>query len=521
MLTRLKVSGFKNLVDVDVRFGPFTCIAGANAVGKSNLFDAISFLGALANLPLLDAAQRIREGLTDDVRGLFHRIGQRHDPTMAFVAEMIIPEKGTTELGQEVKAAITFVRYTLELAFRKVEMEGQSSGPGEDQVGLIEFSYGDFEILKEELKPINIGEAKDHLLFPHHRDWRTSTIKGRRTVPFITTELDTMGRAQINLHPDRGKSGGRTAPNLASTLPRTVLSTANAPENRTAMLVRREMQSWRRLQLEPAALRKPDEFSAPPRLGSDGSHLAATLHRLARCWQAGSAAADERARVYARIANRLANLVDDVREVKIDVDRQRELFTLVATDRAGTAHPAKALSDGTLRFLALAVIELDPSAQGVLCLEEPENGINPLRIPAMLQLLRDIATDPDEPGGPDNPLRQVIINTHSPVVVSEVPEDSLVVAESRETVRGTQRYQRASFGCLPGTWRDPKDSEGKRPDIVSLGTLLGYLSPVPMSEAVPEHNGHPEDSSSKRPQSQRVIDRPDVQQLLFFGNDPE
>lgn len=43
MLTRLKVSGFKNLVDVDVHFGPFTCIAGANGVGKSNLFDAILF----------------------------------------------------------------------------------------------------------------------------------------------------------------------------------------------------------------------------------------------------------------------------------------------------------------------------------------------------------------------------------------------------------------------------------------------------------------------------------------------
>jgi len=45
MLTRLIVSGFKNLVDVDVRFGPFTtCVAGANGVGKSNLFDAIRFL---------------------------------------------------------------------------------------------------------------------------------------------------------------------------------------------------------------------------------------------------------------------------------------------------------------------------------------------------------------------------------------------------------------------------------------------------------------------------------------------
>ena len=41
MLTRLKVSGFKNLVDVDVPLGPFTCIAGANGTGKSNLFDAI------------------------------------------------------------------------------------------------------------------------------------------------------------------------------------------------------------------------------------------------------------------------------------------------------------------------------------------------------------------------------------------------------------------------------------------------------------------------------------------------
>lgn len=47
MLTRLKVSGFKNLVEVDVRMGPFTCIAGVNGVGKSNIFDAIQFLSLL------------------------------------------------------------------------------------------------------------------------------------------------------------------------------------------------------------------------------------------------------------------------------------------------------------------------------------------------------------------------------------------------------------------------------------------------------------------------------------------
>ena len=60
MLTRLQIKGFKNLVDVDVRFGPFTCAAGCNGVGKSNLFDAICFLGSLARMPLLEAAQSVR-----------------------------------------------------------------------------------------------------------------------------------------------------------------------------------------------------------------------------------------------------------------------------------------------------------------------------------------------------------------------------------------------------------------------------------------------------------------------------
>jgi AAA15 family ATPase/GTPase len=77
MLTRLRVAGFKNLVDVDVRFGPFTCVAGPNGVGKSNLFDAIAFLHFLAERPLSEAALSVRgEGSrAADVRGLFHRVG--------------------------------------------------------------------------------------------------------------------------------------------------------------------------------------------------------------------------------------------------------------------------------------------------------------------------------------------------------------------------------------------------------------------------------------------------------------
>ncbi len=182
-----------------------------------------------------------------------------------------------------------------------------------------------------------------------------------------------------------------------------------------------------------------------------------------------------KAQVYSQVANRLAELIEDVYEVGIDRDEKRELLTLIVTGRDGTSHPARSLSDGTLRFLALAVLDLDPQAQGLLCLEEPENCIHPERIPAMLRLLQDIATDVNETVGQNNPLRQVIINTHSPAVVSQVPDDSLLVAELKETVRSGQRFKRVCFSSLPETWREKVSPEV---NVVSRGKLLAYLNPV-------------------------------------------
>src|SRR6266496_4673590 len=109
MLTRLKVEGFKNLVGVNVHFGTFTCIAGANGVGKSNLFDAIRFLSLTSNYSLLEAALRVRDeaGHNTDVRGLFHRIGDRSEKEeISFEVEMIVPPLAVDDLGQTGKAAI-------------------------------------------------------------------------------------------------------------------------------------------------------------------------------------------------------------------------------------------------------------------------------------------------------------------------------------------------------------------------------------------------------------------------------
>lgn len=489
MLTRLRVSGFKNLMDVDVRFGPFTCVAGANGVGKSNLLDAITFLGALADRPLMDAALGVRdeEGRTGDLASIFHRVGDFQETKMLLEAEMIIPQEGTDDLGQEAKATRSFLRYTLELGCRAEEgRRGSLSG---------------IEILREELTHIRNEEARKQLGFPYEQAWYRSAITGRRWTKYYISTADEGGSRVIKIHQDGGSSG-KPSPLLAANLPRTAISAANAAESPTATLVKREMQSWRRLQLEPSALRKPDKFAAQTSMDADGAHLPATLYDLARKPHfAGSNGGGKR--VYTLVANRLSELIDDVREVEVDRDEKRELLTLRVRGKDGTFHPARALSDGTLRFLALAVLELDPDFTGVLCLEEPENGIHPERIPAILRLLQDIATDLDCAVDADNPLRQVIVNTHSPAVVAQIPEESLMLAESVSVQQHGRTYNKLSFSCLPGTWRS------KLPGAKSVpkGKLLSYLSPVPKE---------PEDESpDMQTPHHRVIDNPEIQMLLW------
>jgi len=365
-------------------------------------------------------------------------------------------------------------------------------------------ALGSLELVKEELKHITLGEASHHLAFAPSRAWRNRVVLNQRRTPnYISTEGTGSDRV-INVHQDGGSSG-KPQKLRAANLPRTVLSAANSAESPTATLAKREMQSWRLLQLEPSSLREPDDFTAPVQLASDGAHLPAMLFHLAN---APSESGDDSAAVYAEVANRLAQLIDDVRSIYVDRDERRQLLTIYAKGRDGTAYPARALSDGALRFLALTVLSIEPDSRGVICMEEPENGIHPERIPAMIQLLRDLATDAQEPqpNGTRKTLRQVIINSHSPAVVMQVPDDSLLMAEPVEVTRDHVSFKALQLRCLPGTWRE----NGAKLQPISRGRLLAYLNPV--SRAAGE--GWDEGDQDKR-KSRRVVDRKDLRQYCI------
>ncbi|MFC5498494.1 AAA family ATPase [Caenimonas terrae] len=442
MLTRLRLKGFKNLIDCEVRFGPFTCVAGPNGAGKSNLFDAIAFLSDLATYPIIEAAHRVRRtGRTSgSLVELFAATPEGTAREMLLEADFLVPKVVRDDFDREAVPSSTFLTYIVGLRFL-------SETTGSERI----------EIFKEELTYVPKSDAKRRLGFLTSRAFLDSVLGGSKRSEYISTEVRDGGDSVILLRQDRVQGPPSRVP--ARSTPRTVLSTVNTEDKPTALAARREMQNWAQLQLEPSKLRQPDDFDAPSRLDSDGAHLPATLHRLGR---------------YDAVANTLANLLPDVGGIRVDLDESRRSKTLYLKTRFGGEYPARSLSDGTLRFLALSVLAADETSMGVICMEEPENGIHPARIPAIVELLKGIAVDTSVPVGEGNPLRQVIVNTHSPRVVTALAVEELIVATLVRVGSATA----TTFGSLEGTWRASLTTEGIKAPPVTRGMLIDYLETV-------------------------------------------
>lgn len=82
----------------------------------------------------------------------------------------------------------------------------------------------------------------------------------------------------------------------------------------------------------------------------------------------------------------------------------------------GREFPARRLSDGTLRFLCLLAILLDPTPPPLIVIEEPELGLHP----DILPILRDLMVEASE-------ACQLIVTTHSTLLVDAMTEHANAV----------------------------------------------------------------------------------------------
>ncbi|AEL05190.1 AAA family ATPase [Xanthomonas campestris pv. raphani] len=451
MLTRLEVNCFKNLLGFSVNFGPFNCVAGLNGVGKSNIFDSIKFLSLLADKSIVEAALEVRESDSTDPLDIFWTNGEFRSERLSLAVEMIVPVDVIDDFGRRAKATSTFLRYEVELARDDGERESGSLG---------------LHLVKETLIHINKGEAVDRLRFPMSaaKFRENIVINKRKGAGFISTHQDRDGIVEIHLHQDGGSSG-QPQKFPARNAPKTVVSNTNSGVWPTILAARREMQSWRFLSLEPSAMRRSNKIHEEGAVSSGGGRLGAALYKLHR----------KDPSVYTRVASRLSEIVP-TSDIRVDVDQVRQLLTVEVKERSGAFLPARALSDGTLRFLALSIIAEDPDFNGVLCFEEPENGIHPARVGAMLALLKELSVDPHDEVSESNSMRQIVVATHSPVLVSLEEPNDLIFADVVK-VKGPNGMPATTIRCkcLRESWRFSEE-EGNGIDRASI---ISYLELPP------------------------------------------
>jgi predicted ATPase len=386
MITYIKINGFKSFQDFEMEFTPFTVIAGTNASGKSNLFDALRLLSSLAE------ADKLQTAFRKEQRGEIYELFTQYDENtyadeMEFCVEMLVNKTIKDAWGGEAILKYTRLRYELKIKRFKTE-NGMES----------------LAVTHEKLVNLKHQEDRWIKIIPQNiESWRPKVTGGRS--PYIS-KSDINNKPAIIVSQDSEKGNKRMYPLENAT--RTVLSSFDTIDFRHILAAKEEMKSWRFLQLNTEDLRQPtSKRTGEDTISPSGKNLAASLYRISK----------EDNYSLVEISRKLNSFLPNFTDVSIVDDTENKQYIIMLRGTDGKEYTSRVLSEGTLRLLTLLVLEQDIKHTGLLCFEEPENGIHPFRIKTMVELLKDLTTDFSDT---EMPLRQVIVNTHSPKLIDEV-----------------------------------------------------------------------------------------------------
>ena len=157
---------------------------------------------------------------------------------------------------------------------------------------------------------------------------------------------------------------------------------------------------------DPKVLRRPDR-GKEGELGPSGEHLAALVGRLR----------DENPHGFDRLVKRLRKLFPNLTDLSVSGRgwgwREIKLHEGGSGGSSEVRYNSRQMSDGILRVLAITSLLYLDHIPPLITLEEPENGVHPQLLRAIVQILREITQRK-----PPNQC-QVFFTTHSPYVLDE------------------------------------------------------------------------------------------------------
>ncbi len=394
MLKRIKIKGYKSLVDLEVSLCPLSVLFGPNAAGKSNFLDALQLLsGIVTSRTLKEAFEPPYRGKPlesfsfgrDGIKGLLKK------ESASFSIEVDI------ELSESVVDIVN--RQIREMKRTKASKKNEGSNKNQS---FVREKFLRYRIEVEIFPKSGILRVVDEYLAALNKQGEIS----RKRRPF----LEKVSR-RLHLRME-----GQAHPTYYECyLDHSILSMPHYPPHYPHLVAaRQELASWFFFYFEPRErMRASNAVKEVRHIGMMGEELASFLNTL-QVLDPPQFRAVEKA---------LHLVIPNVTGIKVDVNEIGEVDLKLIEGE--TPIPARILSEGTLRVLGLLALVGAKEPSALLGFEEPENGIHPRRIRMIADILKNRTLSGDT---------QLIVTTHSPILPDMIGDHSLFVCR-RETER--------------------------------------------------------------------------------------
>lgn len=381
MLTSIQLIDFKSFRDQTIPLAPLTLLVGANASGKSNLFDAIRFLQGVGLghpfteilLPRWEAGREAWPG----IRGGIHEVAFCHGDSFGLSTDWSLRSHDDLLRKAEAQRVFGVMDYPEVRLAHRIECQT------ENQVFLID----------ERLTDIDEGNQ----LFA---TGGSSPSQQARGTDFVPISADLMPE-------NPGKLPTAVYDSARSVLGQIVTLRLGGIHERVARDCARVSMSMRSslfLDISPARMRAYQAIQTRDP-GEQGENISPVLRRYCQD-------SDKKADLIDWLSELCGPVITDIR---FDENTQQEVM-LQVVETNGMPISARSLSDGTLRFLGVLAALITAPEGSMVLIEEIENGLHPTRIHLLVELLEHVTRDRGI---------QVLATTHSPWLLQHLCDESL------------------------------------------------------------------------------------------------
>lgn len=362
MISEITLKNFKSIKSAKLKLGPFNLFIGTNASGKSNFLDGLRFIQGLAYGFTVDEVLNGKS--KSDTSEVWERIRGGSERVT-----YLQPNQQPTSIPR-VLAQIKMAKedrwpesnYQIEinakgLAVRRESLEcGKKLYDSDPEGGLMPRNKQNAAVLKV---------------------WYNSTKPGRKpsALPF---EKSRPVLGQIVRDSACDPTDAQRIRDFASRL-----------------------SSMQRVDPQASVLRGYSTSRSAKRMGEKGENFASVVKAICD--------SDSKDAYLSWLRELRPEEIDDVGWME-GADGE----VMFSITEGGTVFPASVLSDGTLRFAAIAAAFFQPDMPKLMSIDEIENGVNPARMRVLMNLLRQRAGQRGT---------QILATTHSPLLLDWLEEE--------------------------------------------------------------------------------------------------